>query len=240
MLVIPFPLSPLYIMAKDFDSVVKGLSFFTEETPLQTEENQSFLRRWVPFLGKPQAKPKEPESKSLINTITTSIKSGTGSSFASLRNVYQGTVNTGRRLKFFFLFLFLALVFLFGSTFFLPMVLLVPQKFGLMFSLGGVCVHVALSYLKNTQWDYIKQLFSTWDSALLSGIYFASLLGTIWSAVVWGSYIWVLVCTTVQGGAIVWFFFSLFPGGTTGLRKVMSYGLRLCCPFGSSDLPLPL
>ena len=227
-------------MAKDFDSVVSGLSFFNSESPLQPQKKESSWRRWLPAWGRSTPQTAEPEAKSLISTIATSIKSGTGSSFSALRNAYEGTATAGRRLKYFFLFLFLAVLFLGGSTLFLPMVLLMPQKFGLMFSLGGVCVHVALSYLKASQWEYIKQLCSTTDSALLSTAYFGSLIGTIWSAVVKGSYVGVLCCTVIQGGAIIWFFFSLFPGGTTGLKKVMSYGLRLCCPFGSTDLSLPI
>jgi hypothetical protein len=227
-------------MAKDFDSVVSGLSFFTSQTPLETQEKESIWRRWVPFMGRNKEERTDPEGKSLLNVITTSIKSGTGSSLSALRNAYEGTATAGRRLKYFFLFLFLGALFLCGSTLFLPMVLLMPQKFGLMFSLGGVCVHVALSYLKSSQWEYMKQLCGSTDSTLLSVAYFGSLFGTIWSAVVKGSYIGVIACTAVQGGAIVWFFFSLFPGGTTGLKKVMGYGLRLCCPFGSGDLSLPI
>ena len=229
-------------MSKDFGKTLESLSFYTP-TSAQKPKSDSMFSRWFSSTSDSQdlSSKSEPESKSLIGTIAQSIKTTTGGSFSALKNVYDGTANTGRRLKFFFLFLFIAVVCLVGAFMFLPVILLFPQKFGLMFSLGSICVHVALSYLKSSPAEYLWQLFSSKDSFVLSFIYFGSLYGTIWSSVVWGSYLWVLGFTVVQAGSIVWFFFSLFPGGTEGLKTVMSYGMRLCWPFGgSSGLPLPI
>lgn len=227
-------------MSKDFSKTLEGLSFYTPSSGSKPQ-SESMFSKWfssdkVDLSSKAQA-----ESSSIISTIAQGIKSTTGTSFSALRHVYDGSANTGRRLKFFFLFLAIATVCLVGAFMFLPVVLLFPQKFGLLFSLGSICVHVALSYLKSGPMEYLWGLISSKDTFLLSFIYFGSLYGTVWAAVVWGSYLWVLGFTTLQAGSIVWFFFSLFPGGTEGLKTVMGYGLGLCWPLGGKNsLPLPV
>jgi hypothetical protein len=77
---------------------------------------------------------------------------------------------------------------------FLPMILLFPQKFALMFSVGSLCLHAALSYLKSSPLDYIWHLLKerTW----VSSAYMFSLLYTIYAAIVLRSYIMVIIAAT--------------------------------------------
>lgn len=227
-------------MSKDFGKTLEGLSFYMPSGAAKPKSESMFSKWFAADTGDLSSKA-QPESNSIISTIAQGIKSKTGSGFSALRSVYDGSANTGRRLKFFFLFLAIAIVCLVSAFMFLPVVLLFPQKFGLMFSLGSICVHVSLSYLRSGPLEYLWGLISSKDTFLLSFIYFGSLYGTVWAAVVWGSYLWVLGFTSLQAGSIVWFFFSLFPGGTEGLKTVMNYGLGLCWPFGGkSSLPLPV
>ena len=213
-------------MSSEGQGLLGKLGLFTAQTPLKGDAKLTYSTA------------EDREEKSLVRRIVDGVKTGTQKSIESVQNVYEGTITTGRRLKFFFLYLVLAALCLFASTFFLPTLLLFPEQFALLFTLSGICVHIALSYLQLNQFDYVSKVLLT--NGGVSAVYFAGVVGTLWFAVVAKSYVMVLGCVGVQAGAVVWFFFSLFPGGTTGLKAVMRYGLRMCCFCGDESLPLPI
>jgi hypothetical protein len=174
----------------------------------------------------------EPEESSLLKSI--------GDKLSSLNPIasFQSTVDRAARLKWFFVF-FLAGMGCYAVAFmFLPVVLLVPAKFALMFSMGSVSMQCAMSYLKASLLEYVKSLCGA-QTCLLTLLYFLSLAGCIWAAVVQRSYLLVVVWTVVQAGCIFWYILSFFPGGTTGLSKMLSYTCSTCCSmccYGSRSL----
>ena len=68
---------------------------------------------------------------------------------------------------------------------FLPLILLVPQKFSLAFALGGACFLGAIALVKEPS-KFFKSLF---EGELLkwSIMYFASIFGTLCSALIFRS-----------------------------------------------------
>ena len=175
---------------------------------------------------------KNPEESSFISSIASSIKKK-GTSGLS---IISGAAERTARLKnFFILGAVSVLLFIFSFTF-LPMILLFPQKFALLFSLGSLVMQVALSYLKPSGWEYIQALFSK-DNSVVSGLYFASMFFTLYAAGIMGNYIIVLVACGIQSFAILWYIFSMFPGGKSGFLSIAKYSLRLC-PCGDSLLPI--
>mmetsp|Transcript_20211 Transcript_20211/g.20230 ORF Transcript_20211/g.20230 Transcript_20211/m.20230 type:complete len:156 (-) Transcript_20211:32-499(-) len=154
-------------------------------------------------------------------------------------NVINNATQRTARLKYFFIFISLSIGLFVGSFTFLPMVLLFPQKFALLFSLASLTMQIALSYLKPTVWDYIKALFSSKENLVVSFVYFFSILWTIYAAAILGSYIMVCISAIIQMFAIGWYIFSMFPGGYSGFLNLLKYGCKLCpCFSGDSLLPL--
>lgn len=218
-------------MSTESGGLLRAFAFFNAASPLKSTGDTHFYQS--------AEQRDDPEKKSLLSTIAQGIRRKADQGIDSLQSAYEGTVTAGRRLKFFFLYMLLAALCLFGSSFFLPMVLLFPEKFSMLFSLSGICVHVAMSYLRVRQTDYLYDLCRR-DNFPLSACYFGSIVLTLYFSLVSKSYVMVLFCTGIQAICVLWFFFSLFPGGTTGLKAVFRYGLRLICPCGESSLPLPI
>ncbi|OMJ83358.1 hypothetical protein SteCoe_15762 [Stentor coeruleus] len=121
------------------------------------------------------------EQTGFLSNIATSIKNKGASGI----NVISSAAERTSRLKnFFILGAISALLFVFSLSF-LPMILVFPQKFALLFSLGSLVMQVAMSYLKSNVWEYIQALFSK-ENAVVSGLYFGSMFFTIYAAGVLG------------------------------------------------------
>jgi hypothetical protein len=97
-------------------------------------------------------------------------------------------------------------------------------------------MQVALSYLKNSFWEYLQALFSK-ENTIVSGLYFGSLFFTLYAAGILGNYLIVVVACGIQGFAILWYIFSMFPGGKNGFLSLFKYSLRLC-PCKEGMLPI--
>mmetsp|Transcript_13252 Transcript_13252/g.24846 ORF Transcript_13252/g.24846 Transcript_13252/m.24846 type:complete len:211 (-) Transcript_13252:2155-2787(-) len=207
---------------RDLSSVLNGLSFYNDS---RSDFGETAKSLWNA----------EPEERSFLGSVTKRL-----SSLNPMNSISSAAERTAR-LKWFFLFFFIAIG-CFGVSFmFLPIVLLFPAKFALMFSLGSICMQAAMVYLKASFYDYLTSLF-TRNSFLLTLLYFVSLFGCIWAAVVQRSYLLVVFWTIIETGCIVYYIFSFFPGGTSGLAKLSSYGcsmMKAVCCYGSKSL-LPI
>ena len=175
---------------------------------------------------------KTQEQSGFISNLSSSIKQKASSGL----NIFSSAAERTARLKNFFILSGISLLLFIFSFSFLPIILLFPQKFALLFSLGSLVMQVALSYLKQSAWDYVQALFSK-ENSLVSGLYFLSMFFTIYAAGVLGSYIIVLVACGIQIFAILWYIFSMFPGGKSGFLTIIKYSLRIC-PCGDSLLPI--
>ena len=217
-------------MSGSFNNILENISFMSSSS-LKPAENS--YTSW--FFSWGENKTQEPEASGLLGWGK-SLKDRTNASMT----VLNGAVSRASRLKHFFLFLALSVVLFIGSFMFLPMVLIFPQKFALLFSLGSICIQVSFSYLRSSGWEYAKYLFSSRDNAALTGLYFFTLFWTVYAAMISQSYIQVIIATITQLFIILYFLFSLVPGGTSGLISMFKYGLKMCCCnwFGGSLLPI--
>lgn len=208
-------------MAHNFNQVLDNLSFY------QTTKEQKSS-----WLSKMWNSDNPSENSSFISSVSSTLSK---KSIPGL-NILNSAAERTSRLKNFFILLFVAgFLFVFAFSF-LPVILLFPQKFALLFSLASLVMQVALSYLKNSFVEYLQALFSK-ENAIVSGVYFASMFFTLYAAGVLGSYLIVIVACAVQGFAILWYVFSMFPGGKTGFLSLFKYGMRLC-PCKEGMLPI--
>lgn len=208
-------------MAHNFNQVLDNLSFY-----------QTSKEKEASWLSKMWKSEKQTEGSSFLSNLSTSIKK---SSTSGLSIINAAAERTSRLKNFFILGGVSLLLFIFSFSF-LPMLLLFPQKFALLFSLGSLVMQVAMSYLKPNAWAYMQALFSK-ENTIVSGLYFSSLFFTIYAAGVLGSYIIVLVACGVQTFAIIWYIFSMFPGGRSGFISILKYTLKIC-PCGDTLLPI--
>ena len=149
----------------------------------------------------------------------------------------SAAVNKTSRIKNFFLFSILAFILFIFSLSCLPMILIFPEKFALVFSLASLVMHVALSYLKPSTEEYIQALVSNKDYTTVSTLYFVSMFFTIYSSIYLGSYIVVLAACGMQMFTISWYLFTMFPRGSQGVLTFLKYSFKICS-CGKSILPI--
>merc|ERR1740130_485840 len=106
-----------------------------------------------------------------------------------------------------------------------------PQKFAMIFTTGSVCILGGLCSLKGTA-EFSAHCLSP-QRRPLSAAYIGSMAGTLWACLWHRSALMTIACVVIQIGALVWFFVSYIPGGTSVLQffSNMLCGLarRVCC-----------
>ena len=110
---------------------------------------------------------------------------------------------------------------------FLPFVILSPHKFALLFTLGSALMLASFSFLRGHV-AFIKHL-SSMDRLPFSGSYVVSLVGTLYSSLVMGSYLLTLIFSIIQVVALLYFLVSYIPGGVSALTfigSMMGSGLK--------------
>eukprot|EP01137_Pigoraptor_chileana_P015440 Opistho-2@71371 len=101
---------------------------------------------------------------------------------------------------------------------YLPMLVLKARKFVLLYTLGSVFTICSFALLQGP-WTYAKHLFSG-DRVLFTVAYFATLVGTLYSALSLQSTILTIAFACIQIGAFGWYFLSYLPGGALGLKML--------------------
>ncbi|KAJ3097448.1 Vesicle transport protein [Phlyctochytrium planicorne] len=123
-----------------------------------------------------------------------------------------GLTSFQRILGFFITFGLAAVCFL-VSFFSLPMMVISPSKFATTFSLGSLFAAVSFALIRGPR-AYFKDLMTLqrlpWTLA-----YFGSLIMTLYASIVVKSYLLTIISSIVQIVALIWFFGSYVPGGTS-------------------------
>lgn len=125
------------------------------------------------------------------------------------------------QLTYFAAFLGAGVLFLALATFlFLPVIILAPAKFALTFTLGCVSVLAALASLRGWQ----AQLSAALQRERLpfTAGYAASVLATLYAALIAKSYLLSLACSGLQAVALAYYAAAYFPGGTDSVRYWLS------------------
>ena len=152
-------------------------------------------------------------------------------------NFVKAAATKTSRIKNFVLFLMLACVLFLFALSSLPMVLMYPENFALLFSLASLVMHLAMSYLKPSTEEYIQALVSNKEFSTITTLYFVSLFFTVYSSAYLRSYVIVLAACGMQMATVTWYLFTMFPRGSQGFLTAIRYSLKIC-PCGPSTLPI--
>ncbi|CAJ1402830.1 unnamed protein product [Effrenium voratum] len=126
------------------------------------------------------------------------------------------------------------------AFFFLPMVVLVPQKFALLFTLGSLCFLGSFSALKGHS-AFLRHLLSR-SRLVFTLTYATSMVGTLWASLIYRSYLLAMLFSAIQVSTLVWFLVSYIPGGRRALGFLTNMAWRLgkgCCKCASKGSLLP-
>eukprot|EP00241_Pyramimonas_parkeae_P007158 CAMPEP_0114247036 /NCGR_PEP_ID=MMETSP0058-20121206/12800_1 /TAXON_ID=36894 /ORGANISM="Pyramimonas parkeae, CCMP726" /LENGTH=306 /DNA_ID=CAMNT_0001360299 /DNA_START=117 /DNA_END=1037 /DNA_ORIENTATION=- len=157
---------------------------------------------------------------------------GAGSAVATgVNEVGQGIQSFSReRLTYFFGLLsmgsfLMVLAFIVG----LPTIVLAPAKFAFCFTAGSLCNMGAVAALRGPQAQL--QSMMAWDRLPFSASYIASMLGTLWAAMIYKSYILTVAFSVWQVMALLYYVASSFPMGVQGMKVVAQIVYTALRPF---------
>ena len=113
-----------------------------------------------------------------------------------------------------------AALFLLMALFSLPMVVVSPQKFTLLFTFAMIAILTGLGFLNGPQ-SYLKKL-TIKKNRVKTGVLLGSMLFSLYFALISGSYLLSLFFCFLQLNAVVLFFFNTFPFGWNTVKNVAS------------------
>ncbi|KAM7252370.1 hypothetical protein ACFE04_024253 [Oxalis oulophora] len=138
-------------------------------------------------------------------------------------NLQSATSNvpTGKSLMYFGLLLATGVFFVFiAFAMFLPVIVLMPQKFALCFTAGcGFIIgsFIALRGAKNQ----LTHMTST-ERLPVTLAFIGSMVGTIYVSMVLHSYILSVIFSVIQVMSLAYYAISYFPGGSAGMKFLTS------------------
>ncbi|KAL8160110.1 hypothetical protein V2J09_001647 [Rumex salicifolius] len=138
----------------------------------------------------------------------------------SLQSATSG-IPSGKALVYFGLLLATGVFFVFVAfTMFLPVMVLVPQKFAICFTLGCGFVVGSFFALKGPS-SQLNHMISKERLPFTLG-FLACMLGTLYVSMFLHSYILSVLFSVLQILALVYYVISYFPGGSTGMKFITS------------------
>lgn len=151
----------------------------------------------------------------LASTISSTFKSISSSTSA----VLDSAAVTQQQYAYFFAFAGVGVFLVLLSFFvFLPMIILRPSKFAITFSLGSLMILMSLGFLRG--WKNMVQGMADKERIGPSALYVGSLVGTLWASLVAKSYLLSIGMIGLQVAMLVYYVFSMVPGGAAGVRAL--------------------
>lgn len=105
--------------------------------------------------------------------------------------------------------------------FMFPILALKPRKFGLLWSMGSLLFVISFGILQGPT-AYARHLLSS-NRIVFTGVFFGSVLATLYSAVVLKSSILTIITSVIELFAIAYYTVSYFPFGAQTLTFFSSY-----------------
>lgn len=130
------------------------------------------------------------------------------------------SIEVEKSYKTFFIVLAVGLGMLALSLIFLPFVVIQPQKFLSLFSIGSFLVLASFIFIHGTT-EYFKKLFDS-SRRIFTIAYLISLILGFYYAFVKGYFLISLICTIVQLITLIIFTLSFIPGGRSGITMILS------------------
>ncbi|WJX37388.1 hypothetical protein P8452_25155 [Trifolium repens] len=131
------------------------------------------------------------------------------------------SVPSGKALVYFGLFLASGVFFVFiAFTLFLPVMVVMPQKFAICFTLGCGLIIGSFFALKGPKYQLAHMLSK--ERLPFTLVFLGSMIGTIYVSMVRHSYILSVVFSVVQVLSLGYYAISYFPGGSAGMTFLTS------------------
>ncbi|XP_020599545.1 protein transport protein SFT2-like [Phalaenopsis equestris] len=127
------------------------------------------------------------------------------------------SVPSGKALMYFGLLLASGVFFIFlAFTMFLPVMVIMPQKFAICFTLGCAFIIGSFFALKGPK-NQLIHMFSKERLPFTLG-FIASMVGTIYVSMVQHNYLLSVFFSVIQVLALAYYAISYFPGGSAGMK----------------------
>ncbi|EYU27468.1 hypothetical protein ABFS82_13G155600 [Erythranthe guttata] len=131
------------------------------------------------------------------------------------------SIPSGKALMYFGLLLASGVFFIFiAFTLFLPVIVLVPQKFALCFTAGCAFIIGSFFALKGPKNQFTHM--SSKERLPFTLGFLGSMIGTIYVSMVLHSYVLSVLFSVLQVMALAYYAISYFPGGSAGLKFISS------------------
>ena len=109
------------------------------------------------------------------------------------------------------------LLFMFLSTFFIPLIPIRPSKFVCLNAFGNICIVSSLFLIRGCK--HLKTYLSK-DKIIFTLAYIITLLGELYFAFLHSSYFMSIMCFILNAVSLTYILFSFFKNGTTMLNYV--------------------
>jgi len=165
------------------------------------------------------------EKPMILNFMEDDIEANDQTSMINtVKNNLKKTIDVETNYTTFFIIFAIGLLFLVMSFLFLPMVILLPQKFVFLFSIGSIILLSSFIFIYGTL-NYLKMLFEgkRW---IYSVIYLGSIMIGFYFSFFNPNYLYCLISAIIQVIMLIIFVLSFIPGGETGISFIIS-GLKL-------------
>jgi len=206
--------------SKSINDLAKNLSFYTPEAtsssvpPPPAGGIVASVKKIFSSNASPAGPVNDEESAGLM-------------SWAKLSGSVEGISSTKDRFTTFAILAAAGAICMIFAFTFLPFVVLSPHKFALLFTMGSALMLASFSFLRGHV-AFVKHL-SSMERLPFSGSYVISLVGTLYSSLVMGSYLLTLIFSVIQVVALLYFLVSYIPGGVSALTfmgSMMGSGLK--------------
>ncbi|KAK3250682.1 hypothetical protein CYMTET_39949 [Cymbomonas tetramitiformis] len=170
-----------------------------------------------------------------VSTGAVAVQSGALAGVNTIKSGVQDGVNSlqtlsTKRLMYFGLLVFMGGFFMVLAIFVgLPVVILAPAKFAICFTMSSLCNMGAVTAIRGPQ-QQLNHLVAP-ERLPFSACYLTSMLGTLWAAMIYHSYMLSIIFSAVQVCALAYYMATFFPGGTSGLKMISQILFRTLKPF---------
>lgn len=187
-------------MTTNIQDLASKLTFYT---PPAVPASSSWFKA-------PETSSSDLESAGLMSWASTKL--------SSAKSTVDELSNTKERFTTFAILAICGTVCMILAFTFLPIVIISPHKFALLFTMGSALMLASFSFLRGHM-AFFSHLASV-SRLPFSLCYGLSLVGTLYCSLVMNSYVLTLVFSIVQVVALCYFLVSYIPGGTSALSFV--------------------
>lgn len=192
------------------------------------EKGQAASAKAAELKDKSAEKMKEAKTKASDKAREAKEKAGAVAGVAKNKLAEAGSSVTGAvgglatltmspiKLAQFIAIFFVGIMLITLSFTFLPVMVISPQKFALLFAFGSIVVMGSLAFLKGPK-AFVSQLIQR-EKLPFSGTYVVGLVGTLVATIVLRSFVLTAVFGIMQAVALLYFLASYVPGGKAVLN----------------------